>query len=155
MTVVSQIIGSKNFKNLYPAFLPGTVLAIIAVLSLSINLLIFPDWTFHALFPTVNLESNVIKTILTGVWFCSTFYIFSYLPVSYILAFKDTTFTLFMGLMNWITGYCFIYIFMELYNFPPQYFWLLLSFLYISMAVFYFLRTRWLIGKLKLNFLHT
>lgn len=149
MIVVSQILGSKNYNSLYSAFRPGFILATIATLLLSFNLLIFPNWTFHLVFPQIILDSNTVSLILIGVWFCSAFCTFSYLPISYILAFKDTYFSLFMGFVNWITGFLFIYTFIEVLDVSVDYFWLLFAFLHFTTALFYYLRTTWLIGKSK------
>lgn len=149
MTVVSQILGSKNYDALYSAFQPGTVLAVIAVLILSINLLLFPNWTFQILFPTIILDLSTIKIILGGIWIVSALCIFSYLPISYVLAFKDTYFSLFMGFINWIAGFLFIYIFIEIMQVSSDYFWLLFAFLHLITGILYFLRTVWLIVKLK------
>ncbi len=149
ITVVSQILGSRNYHSLYSAFWPGIVLATIATLILSINLLIFPSWTFQMLFPQIILDPSTVKLILTGVWISSAFCTFAFLPISYILAFKDTYFSLFMGVVNWITGFLFIYIFIEILHFSAEYFWLLFTFLHFTTALFYYLRAAWLIEKCK------
>lgn len=149
MTVVSQILGAKNYHALYAAFRPGVIVAIIAASILSVNLLILPNWTFQTLFPTITLDPSIVKLILMGVWLSSTLCIFSFLPISYVLAFKDTYFSLFMGFVNWITGFLFIYTCMEILHFSGDYFWLLLSFLHFTTALLYYLRTTWLIGKSK------
>lgn len=150
MTVVSQFLGAKNFKFLYSAFRPGIILATIASLILTINLLIFPQWTFQVLFPKIVVDPSFVKHIFMGVWVTSTFYIFSFLPISYILAFKDTYFSLFMGFVNWIAGFFFIYTFMEVFAISPDYFWILLSFLHLTSGLLYYLRSAWLIERSKL-----
>lgn len=150
MTVVSQILGSKSYDSLYPAFRPGVLLATIAILIISVNLLIFPNWTFQLLFPTIVLDLATIRLILTGVWLSSALCIVSFLPISYVLAFKDTTFSLFMGFVNWITGFLFIYILIEILHVSADYFWLLFAFLHLTTALFYYFRTTWLIGTSKL-----
>ncbi len=151
MTVVSQILGAKNYDSFYSAFRPGIIIATIAILVLSVNLLIFPDWTFQMLFPKIILDPSTVRLILMGVWFSSAFYTFSFLPISYVLAFKDTYFSLFMGFVNWIAGFLFIYTFIEILHFSTDYFWLLASFLHFTTALFYYLRTTWLIEKCKLS----
>lgn len=149
MTVVSQLLGSKNYHYLNSAFRPGMIIATIATLLLSINLLIFPDWTFQILFPRIILDPSTIRLTLAGVWFSSAFCIFSFLPISYVLAFKDTWFSLFMGFVNWITGFLFLYVCIETLNFSADYFWLLLTFLHFITALLYYLRTNWLIGNVQ------
>lgn len=149
MTVVSQILGSKAYDSLYSAFRPGVILATIATLTLAINLLIFPSWTFQKLFPQMIIDLSSIKLIFAGVWLSSAFLIFSFLPIGYVLAFKDTSFSLFMGVVSWLTGFIFIYTFMEALNFSADYFWLLLSFLHFTTGLFYYLRVIWLIQECK------
>jgi multidrug resistance protein, MATE family len=150
MTIVSQILGSKKYHSLYSSFRPGIIMATIAILILSVNLLIFPNWTFQMLFPTIILDPPTVRLIFTGVWAFSACCIFSFLPISYVLAFKDTYFSLLMGFVNWITGFLFIYIFIDILQVSADYFWLLLTFLYFTTALFYYLRTMWLIEKSKL-----
>lgn len=147
MTVVSQILGSKKYHSLYSAFRPGVIIATIAILFLSVNLLIFPNWTFQTVFPKIVLDPSSITLTLTGVWLVSALCIYSFLPISYVLAFKDTYFSLFMGFVNWITGFLFIYTFIEILQVSPDYFWFLLAFLHFTTALFYYLRTTWLIRK--------
>ncbi|MGZ3633047.1 MAG: MATE family efflux transporter, partial [Parachlamydiaceae bacterium] len=149
LTVVSQIIGSKKYHLLYSAFRPGVVLATIAILILSVNLLIFPSWTFHALFPKIIIDPSTIRLILMGVWLSSAISIYYYLPISYVLAFKDTYFSLFMGFVNWITGFLFIYTCLEILHFSADYFWLWLVFLHSTTALLYYLRANWLIEECK------
>lgn len=149
MTVVSQILGTKSYNSLYSAFRPGIILSTIATLLLSINLLIFPNWTLQTIFPTILLDPSTVRVIFAGVWLVSTLCIFSFLPISYVLAFKDTRFSLFMGFVNWVTGFLFIYSFMEILHVPAEYFWFLLAFLHFTTTLFYYLRTVWLIGKSK------
>ncbi|MBA2368762.1 MAG: hypothetical protein H0V82_07035 [Candidatus Protochlamydia sp.] len=149
MTVVSQILGSKNYQLLYSAFRPGVILASIASLILAINFLIFPNWTFQTVFPTIILEPSTVRMVFMGTWFSAALCIFSFLPISYVLAFKDTYFSLFMGCVNWITGYCFFYVVIKILYVSPNYFWLLLTFLHAVTGIFYFLRTTKLIESLK------
>jgi Na+-driven multidrug efflux pump len=150
MTVVSQILGAKKYNSLYSAFRPGVILAIVATTLLSINLLIFPNWTFHLVFPKINLDQAAVSLIFKGVWLSSVFCIFSYLPISYVLAFKDTYFSLFMGFINWTTGFAFIYLFIEVLRVSSDYFWILFSFLHFITALLYYLRTKRLLGKSRL-----
>lgn len=149
MTVVSQILGAKNYHLLYSAFRPGVVLATAAILILSVNFLIFPNWTFQILFPKIILDPFSVRLVFMGTWFSAALCIFSFLPISYVLAFKDTYFSLFMGFVNWITGFCFFYVVIKILNVSSAYFWLLLTVLHGVTALFYYLRTTWLIGKLE------
>lgn len=150
MTVVSQMLGSKDYHLLYSAFRPGVVLTIIATLILSINLLIFPSWTFQKLFPQIILDQSTINLIFMGILISFFTCTLAYLPVSYVLAFKDTGFSLFMGFVNWITGFLFIYICIEIYHIPADYFWFLMTVTYSVTGLSHYLRTRWLIAKCSL-----
>lgn len=149
MTVISQILGSKNYASLYSAFVPSIILTTGFAIVLSICLLIFPNWTFLHLFSSITLDHSTIRLIFTGIWCCSTFWIFSFIPIGYILAFKDTYFSLIMGFVNWIVGFFFIYICIEVYQVSYVYFWFLFSFLHVTAALLYSLRTFWLIEKSK------
>lgn len=151
ISLVSQLLGSKNYHSLYRAFFPGTILAIAGTLLVSINLLIFPSWTFEQLFPSIMIQSSVIKLISLGVWLSSALCMFSFLPVSYILAFKDTSFSVLMGGLNWFTGFLFIYTFMTIFHFSVDYFWVLFAFFHASTGIAYYLRTKWLIAKVSMQ----
>ena len=111
--------------------------------------IIFEMSNWEKLFPTIILDSSTVRLIFLGIWLVSALYTFSFLPISYVLAFKDTSFSLFMGFVSWITGFLFIYASIEILHVSADYFWMLLTLLHFTIALFYYLRTTWLIKKLE------
>ena len=62
----------------------------------------------------------------------------------YILAFKDTKFSLFMGTLNWINGFLLMYISIEVVKIPADQFWLVLSLMHAITALLYLWHMKWL-----------
>ena len=78
----------------------------------------------------------------------SAFFVFGFLPISYILAFKDMKFSLLMGGVCWVTGYLFMYVAIEKMQMGADQFWIFLSVSHASSLAFYWLRMRWLQSRL-------
>ena len=151
VTVVSQILGSKNYAAMSTAFRSGFILVLISVGLLGIPLLLFPSISFYYLFPNIILSDSAISTLFFGVWVSAAFYTYGFLPISYILAFKDTKFSLFMGTLNWINGFLLMYISIEVVKIPADQFWLVLSLMHASTALLYLWRMKWLDSRLALS----
>jgi Na+-driven multidrug efflux pump len=141
---VSQILGAQKFSYLSKALRSGALLASIMIVIVGIPLLCFPHVTFNWLFPTIDVGSMNIQKIFTGIWLSFTFFTFGYLPISYILAFKDTKFSLFMGFIGWINGFLFMYFMMNKVAIQADLFWTVLSIMHFSSLVLYWLRMRFL-----------
>lgn len=145
ITVVSHILGSKRYSELHRAFRSGLTLVSSTILLCAIPLLIFPFQTFDWLFPKVEMTPEAIKNIFLGVWASFAFFTFTFIPISYVLAFKDTKFSLFMGVMSWAIGYLFMYLAIEFYSMPADQFWLVLTITHALNALFY----QWRMKKLE------
>jgi multidrug resistance protein, MATE family len=146
-TVISQILGMREYHLMNKAFRSGVLLVLMIIAVFGIPLVLFPTITFHYLFPKIVISDVMISKVLLGVWISFAIYTFYYVPISYILAFKDTKFSLFMGCLNWIDGYLLIYVAIEILNIAADQFWLVLSLMHLSIAVLYCWRMRWLKSK--------
>jgi len=129
------------------AFRSGLLLVLITIAFFSIPLVLFPTITFHYLFPKIVMDDPMISKVFLGVWTSFAFYTFVYVPISYILAYKDTKFSLFMGVVNWIDGYLLMYIAIEKVNITADQFWLVLTLMHVIRAVSFYWRMRWLQSK--------
>lgn len=146
-TIVSNILGSQRYSLLSKAFRSGVLLVSCVLAVVSAPLLLFPSATFHFLFPTIAMGDPLIRLVLLGVWVSFAFFTFTYLPISYILAFKDMKFSLFMGCFSWLNGYLFMYIAIVVVEIPADLFWLVLSFSHCTTALLYLWRMKWLRSK--------
>lgn len=145
--IVSQIIGARKFNLLGRAFFSGILLALVFVVLTSILLVGFSTFTFEYLFTNVTLDPGVVHRVFLGVWISFAFYTFGYVGISYILAFKDMNFSLFMGAFNWINGYLLMYIALEKIEISADLFWLIHSLMHGSTMLLYFLRTKVLCSR--------
>jgi len=145
--VVSQIIGAKKYNLLGRVFFSGFSLAVICSALTSIPLVLFPEFTFGYLFPNVSLDILIIKQVFLGVWASFAFYTMGYVGISYILAFKDMYFSLFMGGVNWINGYLLMYISLEIIEIRPAQFWLVHSLMHGTTTLIYFIRAKKLCSR--------
>lgn len=146
-TVISQILGTKNYSLLNKAFHTGALLILLIITAACLPLLVFPTETFNYLFSGVVLNEAVIQKVFLGVWVSFIFFVFVFVPISSILAFKDTKFSLFMGFVGWINGYALMYFAIEKVNIAADQFWLVLSLMHASTAILYYWRMKWLHAK--------
>jgi|LakMenEpi03Aug12_release.lakeMendotaPanAssembly.Ray.scaffolds.fasta_scaffold01000_3 Na+-driven multidrug efflux pump len=143
-TVVSNILGSRRYYLLNRALHAPMWPFLFATALLSFPFLLFPMHTFNYLFPTITVDPSIIKNIFLGLWISFVFFTFSFIPLSYVLSFKDTKFSLFMGCMSWINGFLFMYLAIEKIPIRADYFWIALGVTHAINALFYFLRMQWL-----------
>jgi MATE family multidrug resistance protein len=146
-TVVSQILGAKNDHMLNKAFKSGAILSFLIIIITSLPLVMFPLQIYKFLYPSITLNEETIRLVFLGVWISYAFFTSSYVPISYILAFKDLKFSLFMGFFNWINGFLLMYVAIEKFEILPNQFWLVLSLMHASSAIIYYWRMKWLIRK--------
>ena len=141
-TVVSQILGARSYHLLDNSFRSGFLLTFLIVALFSIPLILFPSQLFHYLFPTIVLNGVVINEVFLGIWLSFIFYTFCSLPISYILAFKDMRFSLFMGALNWINGFLLMYLAINFFQIAANQFWTVLSLMHATTFLLYFWRMR-------------
>ncbi len=143
-TVCSNIVGTKNFQLLSKASLSGFSLVFIFIVLLGIPLVIFPEVTFKTLFPQIVLAEESVRNVFFGLWLTFNFATLAYIPVSLILAFKDTKFFLITGLSSWISSYLIMYLALEEFALPANQCWTVLSFSNLAHLLMYLWRAHWL-----------
>ena len=141
VTVISNLLGTKSYFLLKKAFYSGSKLVAFVVVLTAIPLVFFPDFTLTYLFPTIDLEPAVVHRIFIGIWLSFLFSAFSFIPISYVLAFKDMNFSFFMGFFNWINGYLWMYFAIHYLQIRSDQFWLILSVMHGTTMVAYLWRT--------------
>lgn len=146
-TIVSQMLGKGDFSQLNDAFRCGVLLVLFVSLVASVPLVLFPTDTFTLLFPSISLDELDIQKTFFGVWLCFIFFALLFVPLSTVLAFKDTKFSFFMGFVGWINGYAFMYFAIKKMEIAADQFWLTLALTHASSAFFYYLRMKWLHSK--------
>lgn len=147
ITIVSQILGVKDFSLLKSAFRSGSLLVFFVVFAATLPLVIFPIDTFNFLFPAIILDDASIQKTFLGVWLCFVFFAFGFVPLSSVLAFKDTKFSLFMGFVGWINGYALMFIAIKKIDIEADQFWIVLTLMHASTGLLYYLRMKWLHAK--------
>jgi MATE family multidrug resistance protein len=148
VTLLSNNIGAKNYHKLKGILQTGLVFLGLILAILAIPFLLFPSTTYHYFFPTIPLSEESIRLAFLGIWTSFVFFALCNLPLSYILAMKDTRSLMFMGLFNWINGYLFMYLAIEYFHLPADYFWLALTFMHLTIYLFYQWRSYRLNAKL-------
>lgn len=150
-TVVSQLLGAKKHLLLRKAFHSGAFLALILSGLMAVPLLLFSVPLFQLLFPGSMLDPDSIQKLFGGIWLSISCIIFNYLSMSYILAFKDTRFSLFMGAMTWINGYLVMYFAIEKAEIAANQFWIVLAITQLLGALLYAARRKRLISRLEME----
>lgn len=145
--IVSRLVGAKQYANLLGAFRIGFVCTSICIGIFGIPLLLFPETTFEILFPKISLELQQIRPVFIGIWASFAFSTLLFVPLGYILAFKDMFFSAFMGIFAWFNGYLYMYMMIEKIAIDPKYFWIVLSVMHGSNFLLYFYRAKWLCAR--------
>lgn len=141
-TIVSQIVGSKQHQLLRKAFHSGMLLSSILIVLVGVIFFSCSGSLLYHLFPDMILVKTSIFKILLGVWFSLAGYILIFVPVSFVLAFKDTHFSLVMGLVGWINGFLWMYWMIQKVGISADQFWIALSFVHFSSVGLYYLRMK-------------
>lgn len=149
VTIVSQSIGAGRRSELKPAARTGYFTALLISFLGVAPFLIFPEYTFKSLFPTLAVDPLFIEQLLLGVFCSFAWLMISYIPVSSILAFRDMNFSLFMGIFNWVNGYLLVLFFLKVVNISAGHFWLALSLMHGSTALLYHLRANYLTKRFE------
>ena len=147
-TIVSQILGSKTYSLLSRALRSGVIFAGIIIVLAGIPLILLPSEIFTILFSKITLDQMSIKRIFFGVWISFAFFAFSFLPISHILAFKDMTFSLCMGVVCSAISFSFMYFLLEKTQLSADKLWIALSISHLFTILFYWARMRWLQARL-------
>lgn len=140
--IVSRLVGAKSFFSLFEAWGPGFICSTICIAIFGIPLLLFPELTFEKLFPKISIDLEYIPPIFAGIWVSFAFFTWTYVPLGYILAFKDMLFSAFMGVFGWFNGYLYMYFMVEKIEVNPKYFWIVLSLMQGTNALIYFFRAK-------------
>lgn len=142
VTIVSQILGMRNYLLLNKAFQTTLRLVGTIIIICTIPLILFPMPTFHYLFPDIILGEGSVRLAFFGVWLSFAFFIFCALPVGHLLAFKDTQFFLYVGLFNWVNGFLLMYFMIEKVGIAADHFWVWISIMHGSTALIYYWRMK-------------
>jgi multidrug resistance protein, MATE family len=135
VTIVSQIIGAEQDNLLGNAMRSGAILVAVATAFLAIPFLLFPMETFAYLFPKLTLSETQIRALFLGLWLCSALFTFSSVPLGYILAFKNTSFLLVMGCLQWVYGFGLMYGAMVYLQLSASLFWIVLALMHGCVAL--------------------
>lgn len=139
--VLSQHIGAKRYTQVSNTVRSGVILVSLSVLLTSIPFLSCSATTFDWFYPGIFLDPLSIQLLFFGVWIWFVYFTFSAIPISYILAFKDTKFYFILGSLTCVTDYFFMYVLVEKIAIPANWFWIALGLVQaISTIPIYFWR---------------
>jgi len=144
ITLVSHILGARNFQSLDKAYRSGMIIVAVFIALFSIPFVLFPTLTYSLLFPETDLSETMIRSIFLGVWLSFACFTVGFIPIGYVLAYKDTKFSLFMGGMNWLNGFALMYLAINVLQVSAEYFWIVLSLMHGSTWLLYYMRMQWL-----------
>ena len=148
-TSLSQIIGAKKYELIIIAFRSGIMLALMLIVLIGIPFLFFSTQLCHFIFPTILIDG--IQKVFLGLWASLAFFIFGFIPISLMLAFKDTKFILFTGVVQWVYGYGLMYVAIRMVGIAAQNFWLVLGIMHCITLLIYSLRARNHVKNLRLE----
>src|SRR5690606_24307767 len=71
--IVSQLLGAKKYFDLFKALIPGTLWTCVAIALFAIPFLLFPQFIFEHLFPTISLPAQMVRMVFLGLWLSFAF----------------------------------------------------------------------------------
>lgn len=148
-SITAQHLGARRTSDLPAAFRSSYLLACSICGLMAIPFLLFPQFTFSCLFPTLALPSSQIVSLFLGLFLSFVFIILSAIPISTVLAFKDMTFSLCMGSISWLTGFLPTLYLLNVVQMPAEHFWLSLSAMHAINLALYLARARVLCSRQK------
>lgn len=141
--VLSQHIGEKRHDLLSKTVRSGFLLVAVSIVLTSSPFLIYAKQLFPCFFPLVSLDPISISLLFLGVWIWFAYFTLSAIPISYILAFKDTRFYSILGGITCVTDYLLMYFFIEKMQMNANLFWVVLSLVQMMGTIpFYFWRMK-------------
>jgi MATE family multidrug resistance protein len=146
-TVLSNMVGAGAFNLIRNADFAGFLLVMVIVAAMGIPMLLIPTETFHLLFPEVTIANDFVIQVFFGLWLTFTFATLCYIPVSRILAFKDTSFFLVTGALPWIDYYLVLYVAVNILEVSAALCWTILGFSNLVVLIIYLWRANWLISQ--------
>ena len=122
--LISNARGQKNDLYIRGILRSSFVIITIIGMVLAIPLLIFPH---HILSLFVLAPTDYLILTLGWIWLHTMVYILSVIPLSFLMAYKNTSLLLIANLGAWITSYLPIQLGMTYLGLSPDKFWLLAS----------------------------
>lgn len=115
-TVTANILGAKNYHLLDRVSTNGYLLIVGIIVLAGLPLLLFPEFTFHFIFPEIALSSASIHYLFFAIWCISCTVMLCYVPISRLLAYRDTNFFLLTGGLYWIKNYGILYLAVNIFD---------------------------------------
>lgn len=143
-TINSHLVGAKNSALFGKLDRCACVILVPIIGLMAIPMVGFPGLTFHAFFPELSLADASVSKLFLGLWLGCTYWTFSYIPASRILAFKDASFFLFMSCLSWITCFFLMYTSVHIVKIPADQCWIILSFSNLADLAVYSWRSQYL-----------
>jgi MATE family, multidrug efflux pump len=149
VVTISHALGATNHRFIRKLLQAGLICVLLIGAILMLPLIIFAEQTL-SLFHLTQATLLSLKATLFWVWFHTTVYLINTVPLSVLLALKDTPFLLFSNLLTWITGFLPVYLGINHFKLSADLFWLLASSAMIISTMLYtwrILQKRWLVPR--------
>lgn len=129
ITIASNVLGAKNYPAMWKLVRSGMTLLLSTTAILSIPLLVFPEFTLSFFFqsPPTPEALSILKRACIWIWFFFFSYGFNAIGLSLVTAARDVTFYMFTIIFVWLTSYLPTYLAMNIFNWPPDTLWLIMS----------------------------
>lgn len=108
--MLSHMLGAGQKHRLKHAAFSGFLVITAVIVLTTVPLLFFPLEVCSHLFPSVAIAEESVRYVFFAIFLSFTFGTYSFIGVSYILAFKDTRFLLKVGPLCWLNGFALMYL---------------------------------------------
>lgn len=144
-TIASNILGASQEKFLGRLAYSGFWVISLIIMLMAIPLLLFPVETCHLLFPRIDINPTAVTHAFLGLWLSFSFGTLACIPLSYLLAVKDTRFLLCLSSFCWVNGFVVMYLAVNVFDVSAAQCWIILSWTNLFDLLLYSWRAGWLI----------
>lgn len=144
ITIASMLFGAKQWSLIWKLLRSALLFSIGTSLLLSIPLLFFPNLLLTLFFPTMPTDFPIVliyKTC-TWIWFLVLGNALNLISTSFLTASRDTFFHMATNCLSWLICYIPILLFIDLWDYSADTFWLIFAIEPFILSVVIFLRLR-------------
>lgn len=128
ITIASMLIGAKKWSEIWRLYRSSLLFSIGTIFLLSLPLVFFSDYTIALFFKSANtVPGPVLRKTCVWIWILLISNAVNFIGVSFLTAYKDTTFHMLANLLSWIICYLPILIGIGMWNWSADCFWAVLA----------------------------
>lgn len=129
ITIASNLLGAKDYPAIWKLVRSGMIFLLTTTTLLAVPFLIFPEFILSFFFDTLPAPETLamLKRTCIWLWFFFFCYGFNAVGLSLVTAACDVKFQMCAIIFVWLTSYLPAHLAMNIFNWSPDKFWLLMA----------------------------